>query len=256
MFHQLEYISCRKHEKKKMSERIVNAIQTQDPPGRFLEFNATSGSWNLVTNKRAIEKTSQTLREGHDNILQLQNRQIPVNNITGQVKDVRSSSQSTTTYLRNNMNHISAIKKPNNQFAVPPSMKYPLNNKQSISSESRSSFLCLASYNKLILANLQKDYSSSAKCQVSFSESKTSDSYQQPIMQEETSIYDTNDMQIDDVDNMIDNDILMIIMDLDPNVKSSIAANASSFTRIGNRRNSEILFPSQSRRRSYCNAAA
>ena len=69
LLYQLEYIASKKHEKKKISERIVNAIQTQDPPGRFLEFNAKSGCWNLVTDKRAIEKTSQTLREGHDNKL-------------------------------------------------------------------------------------------------------------------------------------------------------------------------------------------
>ena len=43
LFYQLEYIASKKHEKKKISERIINAVQTQDPPGRFLEFNATSG---------------------------------------------------------------------------------------------------------------------------------------------------------------------------------------------------------------------
>lgn len=117
-------------------------------------------------------------------------------------------------------------------------------------------YLNLSSYNKLILANLQKDYLSSAKCQVSFSESEASGSYQQQIMQEEISMYDADDMLIDDVDNMIDNDILMTIMDLDPDVNNNITANARGFTRTGNRRNSGILFPSRSRRRSYCNAAA
>jgi hypothetical protein len=44
---------------------IVNAIRSQDPPGRFLELDCKSGSWLAVDDERAIEKTCQTLRKNN-----------------------------------------------------------------------------------------------------------------------------------------------------------------------------------------------
>lgn len=35
-----------------------------DPPGRFLEKNAETGLWSDIGDKKAIEKTSQALRDG------------------------------------------------------------------------------------------------------------------------------------------------------------------------------------------------
>jgi len=48
----------------KISRGIVSAIRAQDPPGNFLEQDHETGLWNDIGNKRAIEKTSQALREG------------------------------------------------------------------------------------------------------------------------------------------------------------------------------------------------
>jgi len=48
----------------KVTRAIVNAIRGQNPPGRFLSFNSQSGTWYDVGDKKAIEKTSQALREG------------------------------------------------------------------------------------------------------------------------------------------------------------------------------------------------
>merc|ERR1712232_1450152 len=58
-----------KNEKKKVSLRIVNAIRSQDPPGRFLEIDSKSSdfSWKEIIESKAIEKTSQALREGEAN---------------------------------------------------------------------------------------------------------------------------------------------------------------------------------------------
>ena len=58
------YFYCSKHEKKKISESIVEAIQSQDQPGRFLDKDPTSGLWFEIPDSKAVEKTSQALREG------------------------------------------------------------------------------------------------------------------------------------------------------------------------------------------------
>ncbi|OEU16397.1 hypothetical protein FRACYDRAFT_185638, partial [Fragilariopsis cylindrus CCMP1102] len=56
------YITCLKTEKLKISRSIVAAIREQR--GRFLERDATAGLWIDIGDKKAIEKTSQALREG------------------------------------------------------------------------------------------------------------------------------------------------------------------------------------------------
>jgi len=56
------YITCLKTEKLKISRSIVAAIREQR--GRFLERDATAGVWIDIGDKKAIEKTSQALREG------------------------------------------------------------------------------------------------------------------------------------------------------------------------------------------------
>ena len=194
-----------------------------------------------------------------------------MNNATKQQTSCSKLSQSTTAYFRNRISNVQSVKKPNNPYTVPPSMKYPLNKlpdyEQNISSESRSSFLSLSSYNNLIIANLQKDYSSSNKSQVSYPNSEICGAYDQQIQEVisrnhsyalSSDSYDT--MQIDHDDDGIDDDILMTIMDLDPDFSSSVtnsmSTNTSSFTSNASRRSSGMCFSSQYRRRSYCNAAA
>lgn len=56
------YITCLKTEKLKISRSIVAAIREQN--GRFLERDAKKGVWYDIGDKKAIEKTSQALREG------------------------------------------------------------------------------------------------------------------------------------------------------------------------------------------------
>jgi hypothetical protein len=62
------YITCLKTEKLKISWSIVSAIRKQQ--GRFLERNAKKGSWYDIGDKKAIEKTSQALREGQPKLQQ------------------------------------------------------------------------------------------------------------------------------------------------------------------------------------------
>lgn len=58
------YASLKKIHKTKLSKGIVRSIRSQEPPGRFLVFEKETGYWNDIGDKKAIEKTSQALREG------------------------------------------------------------------------------------------------------------------------------------------------------------------------------------------------
>lgn len=58
------YASLKKILKTDLSKGIVASIRLQDPPGRFLQFDKITSKWNDVGDKKAIEKTSQALREG------------------------------------------------------------------------------------------------------------------------------------------------------------------------------------------------
>eukprot|EP00548_Thalassiothrix_antarctica_P016094 CAMPEP_0194177714 /NCGR_PEP_ID=MMETSP0154-20130528/11419_1 /TAXON_ID=1049557 /ORGANISM="Thalassiothrix antarctica, Strain L6-D1" /LENGTH=316 /DNA_ID=CAMNT_0038892373 /DNA_START=31 /DNA_END=978 /DNA_ORIENTATION=- len=62
------YITSLKAEKLKISRSIVKSIRKNN--GRFLERDTKSGIWYEVGDKRAIEKTSQALREGQPKLRQ------------------------------------------------------------------------------------------------------------------------------------------------------------------------------------------
>eukprot|EP00934_Nitzschia_sp_Nitz4_P005284 Nitzschia sp. Nitz4//scaffold169_size48518//19103//20803//NITZ4_007070-RA/size48518-processed-gene-0.92-mRNA-1//-1//CDS//3329538382//5274//frame0 len=56
------YIACLKQEKLKISKSIVATIREQR--GRFLDRDANDQTWHDIGDKKAVEKTSQALREG------------------------------------------------------------------------------------------------------------------------------------------------------------------------------------------------
>ena len=55
------YHACPKHTKLLVAKAIVEAVQEQK--GRFLERNLQTGHWYMIPDKRAVDKTSQGLRE-------------------------------------------------------------------------------------------------------------------------------------------------------------------------------------------------
>ena len=57
------YKKSPKHTKLLVSKAIVHHVQNQNPSGRFLECHKTTGRWSNVPYKRAVDKTSQALRE-------------------------------------------------------------------------------------------------------------------------------------------------------------------------------------------------
>lgn len=61
---QPQYLVARKNDKKYIAQRIVERIHAKG--GRFLKRTADSEVWSEVTMKKALEKTSQSLRESLD----------------------------------------------------------------------------------------------------------------------------------------------------------------------------------------------
>ena len=47
-----------------ISRSIVEAVRSLNPPGRFLDKDPSTGLWSDIGHKRAVEKTSQALRDG------------------------------------------------------------------------------------------------------------------------------------------------------------------------------------------------
>jgi hypothetical protein len=62
--YQLEYLMAKKREKKVIAKRIVDQIYNSG--GRFLRKSPVSNVWSEVTEKKALEKASQSLRESLD----------------------------------------------------------------------------------------------------------------------------------------------------------------------------------------------
>ena len=62
------YVSSTKRQKMAISRSIVEAIRALEPPGRFLEKDRVTVMWTEIGYKKAIEKTSQALRDGAANL--------------------------------------------------------------------------------------------------------------------------------------------------------------------------------------------
>ena len=66
------YVALPSSEKIKVSQIIIEAVKSLNPPGRFLKEieHANGVSWEELTEKDALGKTSQALREGQPGIKQ------------------------------------------------------------------------------------------------------------------------------------------------------------------------------------------
>ncbi|KAG7367074.1 hypothetical protein IV203_029744 [Nitzschia inconspicua] len=58
------YVTSTKRQKMAISRSIVEAVRSLNPPGRFLDKDPQTGLWYDVGHKKAVEKTSQALRDG------------------------------------------------------------------------------------------------------------------------------------------------------------------------------------------------
>lgn len=58
------YVTSTKRQKMTISRSIVEAVRNLSPQGRFLEKDVNTGLWSDIGDKKAVEKTSQALRDG------------------------------------------------------------------------------------------------------------------------------------------------------------------------------------------------
>jgi len=58
------YVTSTKKQKMRISRSIVDAVRSLQPPGRFLEKDKDTATWYDIGDKKAVEKTSQALRDG------------------------------------------------------------------------------------------------------------------------------------------------------------------------------------------------
>ena len=72
------YATLPRNEKLPVAVRIVEAVRSRDPPGRFLERKKEDKLWYEVTEKRAVDKTAQALREKVHKAIMMPLDEIPV----------------------------------------------------------------------------------------------------------------------------------------------------------------------------------
>ena len=78
-----EYVATPKPSKPMFAKLVVKQIRGLNPPGRFLKKDSSSGLWNDVGEKKALDKTRQALREGAPEIeKELQNGQLIVETVS------------------------------------------------------------------------------------------------------------------------------------------------------------------------------
>jgi hypothetical protein len=58
------YVKALKSQKPEFSKMIYDAVRDQDPPGRFLKQDEMTKLWYEISEKKAVDKTRQALREG------------------------------------------------------------------------------------------------------------------------------------------------------------------------------------------------
>lgn len=58
-----QYVNSKRLEKPLIAFEIIRTWRSQDPPGRFLKKDKSTGLWNDVGDAEARKKTSQALRE-------------------------------------------------------------------------------------------------------------------------------------------------------------------------------------------------
>ena len=86
------YATLPRNEKLPVAVRIVEAVRSRDPPGRFLERKKEDKLWYEVTEKRAVDKTAQALREKVHKAIMLPLDEIPVNFVHLVGKDTEAAA--------------------------------------------------------------------------------------------------------------------------------------------------------------------
>ena len=62
--HQQQYVSAKRKDKPVLAKFVSELVRSQDPPGRFLQYDTASQGYYEVSAEEVVRKTSQALREG------------------------------------------------------------------------------------------------------------------------------------------------------------------------------------------------
>jgi hypothetical protein len=117
------YVTLPKRQKQLLSKSIVHAVRSQNPPGRFLQKDFSTGLWFDVGDVKAQEKTSQALREG-----------APLLRV--KLKNTSPDAESTNSSINEHSEAVKAPEKPVDPPPPPavapsPSINYNNNNNHS-----------------------------------------------------------------------------------------------------------------------------
>jgi hypothetical protein len=112
--HKVNYVATPKSKKPQFSRIIYDGIKALDPPGRFLKQDETTKLWYEISEKKALDKTRQALREGAPDIRET----IVVNNADGSttttVTNEDQTTETTTTYPITTQ--MPVMRNPSNEF--------------------------------------------------------------------------------------------------------------------------------------------
>ena len=86
-----------KRQKMAISRSIVEAVRSMSPQGRFLEKNLTTNMWTDIGDRKAIEKTSQALRDGAATLRRQLSHDLNDPDFLSAVFDMDSSSTAVAT---------------------------------------------------------------------------------------------------------------------------------------------------------------
>jgi hypothetical protein len=111
------YVTLPKKQKMLLSKSIVNAVRSQNPPGRFLQKDTGktgNGLYYDIGDQKAQEKTSQALREGAPDL-----RNPPIKDTKPAACDASAASNDSSTGI--------AMAPTSSSSPYPPMMQMPLN---------------------------------------------------------------------------------------------------------------------------------
>jgi hypothetical protein len=90
-------VTSTKKQKMSISRSIVEAVRSMNPPGRFLDKDSVTGLWSDIGDRKAIEKTSQALRDGAANLRKQLSEDLGDPDFLSAVFEVDNSATSANT---------------------------------------------------------------------------------------------------------------------------------------------------------------
>ena len=110
--HKVNYVATPKSKKPHFARIIYDGIKALDPPGRFLKQDETTKLWYEISEKKALDKARQALREGAPDIRET----IVVNNPDGSTTTTVTNEDQKTTKTHPITTQMPVMRNPSNEF--------------------------------------------------------------------------------------------------------------------------------------------